>query len=176
MLLPRLDVPKAKFWVGRVCSCGPLPASWMAGSHALEFSLRVLRVPSRRNHSCGEVGCSIVNAIGSTHSRIPNLKTPQVTAQSDPIGFNLQHPGGGARLLGAKMHDAKGQRRERRKQCTCPRKRQRPFPLVPSATVTGSLIRTPSRIRCGSGNLSRFNSYNSFHRAASPSCSRAMLA
>ena len=117
-----------------------------------------------------------MNAIGSTHSRVSDLQTPQVPAKPDPIGFNLEHAGGGTRLLGAKMHDAQGHRREHGKQDTSSPERQRLFPLSVSAAAIGSLMRTPSRIRCGSGNLSRFNSYNSFHLAASPSCSRAMLA
>lgn len=118
----------------------------------------------------------VMNSLRGPQSRDPRLQTPKFTSQSHPFGVKRDHPRSTSRLFGAKMNDRKGDPRKRSRKGEPPSDRQRRPSAEASNLAAGSLMRTPSRMDCGFGNLSLFNSCNSRHRPVSPNCSRAMLA
>ena len=118
----------------------------------------------------------VVNPLWGSQSRDPRLQAPKITTQTHPVGIDSDHPCRASRLFGAKVNDRKSDPRERSRQGNTPNDRQRRPSADASTLAAGSLIRTPSRMDCGFGNLSLFNSCSSRHRPVSPNCSRAMLA
>ena len=82
-----------------------------------------------------------------------SLEGPQLALQGEAICLQSQGPGGASRLLRAKMNYADGDSAERGHQRANTQAAQRPVPPADADAPAGSLMRIPSRMRFGSGNL-----------------------
>ena len=84
-----------------------------------------------------------------------SFEGPQLALQGEASCFQPQGPGGASCLLRAKMNYANSDHAERGHQGANAHAAQRPVPPADADAdaPAGNLMRTPSRMRFGSGNL-----------------------